>query len=319
MTKTKIIFDTDPGIDDAMALLFAHYSPEIEIVGITTVLGNASLDTVTRNALHICERFDISAPVHKGAAAPLLIDTDEPPAFVHGDDGLGNINPDTPTQKYASASAAQFIVDKVLQHPHEITLVAVGRLTNLALALRLNPQIASLVKEVVIMGGALGTNEHTGNVTPVAEANIYGDPHAADIVLTASWPLTLVGLDVTMTCVMQQAQMRHLRDRAGPAGQFIWDISRHYEDYYHRTRGVKGFPVHDSCAIAYVLAPDLFKVSSGAIRVVTEGISIGQTIMVPGGRLFPPGDWHNVPESRGCVGVDSKALLELYDSVLLNQ
>jgi inosine-uridine nucleoside N-ribohydrolase len=319
MTKTKIIFDTDPGIDDAMALLFAHYSPDIDIVGITTVLGNASLDTVTRNALHICERFDISAPVHKGAAAPLLIATDEPPAFVHGDDGLGNINPETPNHRHESASAAQFIVDQVLQHPHEITLVAVGRLTNLALALRLNPEIASLVKEVVIMGGALGTNEHTGNVTPVAEANIYGDPHAADIVLTADWPLTLVGLDVTMTCVMQQAQMRHLRDRAGQAGQFIWDISRHYEDYYHRTRGVKGFPVHDSCAIAYVLAPDLFKVSSGAIRVVTEGISIGQTIMVPGGRLFPPGDWHNVPESRGCVGVDAKALLELYDSVLLNQ
>jgi len=319
MTKTKIIFDTDPGIDDAMALLFAHYAPEIDVVGITTVLGNASLDNVTRNALHICERFDISAPVHKGAAAPLLIASDEPPAFVHGDDGLGNINPDTPRNQHASASAAQFIVDQVLQHPHEITLVAVGRLTNLALALRLNPEIIGLVKEVVIMGGALGTNEHTGNVTPVAEANIYGDPHAADIVLTANWPLTLVGLDVTMTCVMQQAQMRHLRERAGAAGQFIWDISRHYEDYYHRTRGVKGFPVHDSCAIAYVLEPDLFKVRNGAIRVVTEGISIGQTIMVPGGRLFPPGDWHNVPESGGCVEVNSEALLELYDSVLLNQ
>ena len=319
MTTTKIIFDTDPGIDDAMALLFAHYAPEIDVVGITTVLGNASLDTVTRNALHICERFDIAAPVHKGAAAPLLIAADEPPAFVHGDDGLGNINPHTPSFQHESASAAQFIVDKVLQHPHEITLVAVGRLTNLALALRLNPEITPLVKEVVIMGGALGTNEHTGNVTPVAEANIYGDPHAADIVLTANWPLTLVGLDVTMTCVMQQAQMRHLRDSAGAAGQFIWDISRHYEDYYHRTRGVKGFPVHDSCAIAYVLAPELFQVRSGAIRVVTEGISIGQTIMVPGGRLFPPGDWHNVPESRGCVGVNAEALLQLYESVLLKQ
>ena len=319
MNTTKIIFDTDPGIDDAMALLFAHYSPAIDVVGITTVLGNASLDTVTRNALHIAERFDISAPVYKGASAPLLIAADEPPAFVHGDDGLGNINPDTPGCRIASATAAQFIVDSILNNPHEITLVAVGRLTNLAMALRLNPAISKLVKEVVIMGGALGTNEHTGNVTPVAEANIYGDPHAADIVLTADWPLTLVGLDVTMTCVMQQAQMRRIRDKAGAAGQFLWDITRHYEDYYHRTRGVKGFPVHDSCAIAYVLAPELFQVQTGAIRVVTEGISIGQTIMVPGGRLFPPGNWHNVPESQGCVGVAAQELLSLYESVLLKQ
>jgi inosine-uridine nucleoside N-ribohydrolase len=319
MTPTKIIFDTDPGIDDAMALLFAHFAPDIEIVGVTTVLGNASIETVTRNALYICERFQINAPVHQGASAPLIIPADEPPAFVHGDDGLGNINPDTPTRQINSGAAAQFIVDSILQNPHEITLVAVGRLTNLAAALAIDPNIAKLVKEVVIMGGALGSNEHTGNVTPVAEANIYGDPHAADRVMTAAWPLTLVGLDVTMTCIMHQPQLIKLRDAAGPAGQFIWDISRHYEDYYNRSRGVLGFPVHDSCAIAYVLAPELFDVQSGAIRVVTEGISIGQTIMVPEGRLFPPGEWHNVPVSRGCVGVAAGELLALYESILVQQ
>ncbi len=316
MSATKIIFDTDPGIDDAMALLFAHHAPAIEIAGITTVLGNASIDTVTRNALHICERFDIDAPVHQGASTPLLVDPEEAPAFVHGDDGLGNINAPVPKLVAGDTSAASFIVDTVLAQPHEITLVAVGRLTNLAMALRIEPSIAGLVKEVVIMGGALGTNEHTGNVTPVAEANIYGDPHAADIVMTAAWPLTLVGLDVTMTCIMQTERLARIRDQAGQTGEFIWDITRHYEDYYRRTRGVAGFPVHDSCAIAYCLAPQLFEVHTGALRVATEGISRGQTILVPGGRKFPAGAWDDIPHSRGCVSVDAGRLLDLYESSL---
>ena len=122
----KIIFDTDPGIDDAMALLFAHRSPDIEVVGITTVLGNGSIDTVTQNALYICERFDIPAPVYQGAAAPLLVEADEPPAFVHGDDALGNIQPAKPSHSIGDQYAAGYIVDTILQNPNEITLVAVG-------------------------------------------------------------------------------------------------------------------------------------------------------------------------------------------------
>ena len=227
MTTTKIIFDTDPGIDDAMALLFAHKAPDLELLGVTTVLGNGSIETVTQNALHICQRFDIETEVFQGAAAPLLVASDEPPAFVHGDDGLGNIHAPDATLALGSQSAASFIVDTVLKHPTEVTLVAVGRLTNLAMALRINPAIAGLVKEVVVMGGALGSNEHTGNVTPVAEANIYGDPHAADIVMTASWPLTLVGLDVTMTCIMEHERLARIRKSAGEVGEFIWDITRH--------------------------------------------------------------------------------------------
>ena len=299
-----------------MALLFAHLSPAIELVGVTTVLGNGSIETVTQNALYLCERFDINTGVYQGAAAPLLVDSDEPPAFVHGDDGLGNINAAKPLTNTGDVSAAEFIVNTVLAQPHEITLIAVGRLTNLAMALRMNPAIAPLVKEVIVMGGALGTNEHTGNVTPVAEANIFGDPHAADIVMTAPWELTLVGLDVTMACVMRSASVANLRETAGEAGQFIWDITRHYEDYYRRTRGVDGFPVHDSCAVAYAIEPGLFDVSLGAIRVASEGISRGQTILVPPGRRFPPGAWDDVPVSRGCVGVDNAGLLKLYQNTL---
>ena len=319
MTATKIIFDTDPGIDDAMALLFAHHAPDIEIVGVTTVLGNGSIETVTENALHICERFGIDTNVYQGAAAPLFVASDEPPAFVHGDDGLGNINAPDSTLSVGAQSAAGFIVDTILKHPHEITLVAVGRLTNLAMALRINPAIASLVKAVIVMGGALGSNEHTGNVTPVAEANIFGDPHAADIVMTALWPLTLVGLDVTMTCIMRTERLARIRESAGQTGEFIWDITRHYEDYYRQTRGVDGFPVHDSCAIAYALAPELFQTLTGALRVSTEGITRGQTILVPAGKKFPPSGWDEVPHSHGCVKVDAAALLDLYETTLASR
>ena len=311
--SSKIIFDTDPGIDDAMALLFAHRSPAVDVVGVTTVLGNASIETVTRNALYLCERFKIDVPVHQGAACALMGGVDDYPTFVHGDDGLGNINPSNPEATPSPGSAALFIVQTILANPHEITLVAVGRMTNLALALRLEPAIATLVKEVVIMGGALGSNEFTGNVTPVAEANIHGDPHAADIVLSAAWPLVMVGLDVTMQTIMLQAQTQRIRQAAGEMGEFIWEISRFYENFYKGSRGTTGFPMHDSSAIAYVIDPTLFTTRAGAIRVTTEGIGRGQTIMAPTGSRFPAGDWDEVSPSLGCIGVDTDALLELYE------
>jgi len=319
MTPTKVIFDTDPGIDDAMAILFAHHSKAIDLMGITTVLGNASIETVTNNALYLCEKFSINSEVYQGAADALWVDREAPPAFVHGEDGLGNINAAIPRKQANQLSAVQYIVDTITANPHEITLIAVGRLTNLAIALRTNPAIANLVKEVIVMGGALGSNEHTGNVTAVAEANIYGDPHAADIVLSADWPLTLVGLDVTMQCVMKSAAVATLRETAGQTGEFIWDITRHYEDFYQRTRGVKGFPVHDSCAVAYIIAPELFTVRRGSLRVAVEGICRGQTILVPEGRQFPPGAWDGISISNGCVGVDADGLLDLYHQTLTHQ
>lgn len=319
MPPKKIIFDTDPGIDDAMALLFADRSPAIDLVGVTTVLGNASIDTVTRNALYLCERFDIPVPVHRGADRALLGGVDDYPTFVHGDDGLGNINPAAPAITPTNDAAATFIVDTIMANPNAITLVAVGRMTNLALALRLEPKIVERVQEVVIMGGALGSNEYTGNVTPVAEANIHGDPEAADIVLSADWPLVMVGLDVTMQTVMLQAQTQRIRQRAGEVGEFIWDISRFYENFYLNARGTAGFPMHDSSAIAYVINPELFTTVTGAIRVTTQGISRGQTILVPTGSRFPVGDWEHVSPSLGCIGVDAAALLTLYEDTMTRE
>jgi len=194
MTR-KIIIDTDPGIDDTMAIMLALKSPELELLGLTTIYGNVNCSQSTINALKILEVAGRSnIPVAKGSDVPLVIEPHHHATFVHGDDGMGNTHLSLPASKALDISAAQFIVEMIMKNPDEITLVPIGPLTNIALALRIEPKIAKLVKEVVIMGGAATVR---GNVTPVAEANIWQDPHAASIVFSAGWPLTMLGLDVT--------------------------------------------------------------------------------------------------------------------------
>ncbi|MBL8591166.1 MAG: nucleoside hydrolase [Devosia sp.] len=314
----KVIFDTDPGVDDAMALLFLHASPEVELIGITTTFGNGSIETTTRNALYLCERFGIAAPVARGAAAPLVGEAGAPPSFVHGGNGLGDIAlPSEIARTPDPRPAHRLIIELVRAHPGEVEIVAVGRMTNLALALRENPGIVGLVKQVVIMGGAFGINGVLGNVTPAAEANIWGDPLAADEVTGASWPLTMIGLDVTQKTRMPTPFLRALANEAGDAGRFIWDISRFYEDF-HLKGGVDSIYVHDSSAVAYLLDPQLFETRRGAIRVVTEGIAFGQTIQKPADTGFPPTAWDGRPEHLIGTGVDAEGLRRLYRSTLQN-
>jgi uridine nucleosidase len=176
----KIIIDTDPGIDDTLAIFLALRSPEVQVLGLTTIFGNGSTHLMTTNALRlleIAERADI--PVVHGADDPLFGLYEDPPTFVHGDDGQGNLFLAPPQSAPLDVSAANFIVQQVMAHPGQVTLLAVGPLTNLALALRLQPGIAEAVKAVVVMGGNATV---PGNATPAAEANIYKDPEAADIV-----------------------------------------------------------------------------------------------------------------------------------------
>ncbi len=312
----KVIFDTDPGIDDAMALLFLDASPQVELLAITTVFGNGTIGTTTRNALYLAERFGIAAPVAQGASAPLVGEAGDPPEFVHGRDGLGDLELDlTVSRKLDPRPAHRLIIDLVRANPGEVEIVAVGRMTNLALALREDPGIASLVKQVVIMGGAFGVNGVLGNVTPAAEANVWGDPLAADEVSGAGWPLTMVGLDVTQKTRMPTPFLRALANEAGEAGRFIWDISRFYEAF-HLAGGVDSIYVHDSSAVAYLLDPGLFEVRRGAIRVVSEGLAFGQTIQKPEGSTFPPGGWDDRPQHLICSDVDSEGLRRLYRATL---
>lgn len=313
----KILFDTDPGIDDAMALLMLARDPRAELVGITTVFGNASIDTTTANALALSERFGVEVPVARGAAQALTLPPRRFPTMVHGQDGLGEVGLTRAVRRREeSTSAPAFISDTARRHSGDLTLVAVGPLTNLALALRQDPALVAHVRQVVVMGGAFGSRGHGGNVSPVAEANIANDPHAADIVFTAGWPVTIVGLDVTHEVLMSTDYLDALGRDGGEEGAFIRAATRHYEKFYHpRTGG--GIYSHDASAVACALDPTPFDRRLGAVRVVTGGIAAGQTIQAVVGRPYPATDWEGCPTQSVCVAVDAPRLLKEFRAVFV--
>lgn len=306
---TKIIIDTDPGIDDTMAILFALRSKELEVVGLTAVFGNTDIDHAAQNCLRLVELEGHGhIPCSKGSGCPLVIPTPKLGTHVHGTDGMGNTNPKPPSGKLLDIPAAQFIVETILAHPGEITLVPVGPLTNIALALRLEPKIIRMVKEVVIMGGAATIG---GNISPVAEANIYHDPHAAAIVFNAGWQLTMVGLDVTTRVIMTRNYLNKLTHAGNPVTDFIGTILPCYQDYFSRTFEMDGnIHTHDPSAIAYLLDRNLFKTRSLPIFVETEGHCMGQTV------LDPKAEWGNQALVNVCVEVDSARLLSIFEERL---
>ncbi len=301
----KILFDTDPGIDDAMALLMLARDRRAELVGITTVFGNASVDTTTANALSLCERFMIEAPVARGASKALVNAAREFPWFIHGHDGMGDTSPAPATRRGADpAPAPEFISALARRYSRELTIVAVGPLTNLALALQRDPALVEHVERVVVMGGAFGERGHRGNISPVAEANFYNDPHAADIVMTARWPVTVVGLDVTHEIEMTNAYLAELAQSGGEEGRFIWEITRVYEAFCRERTG-DGIYSHDASAVACALDPSAFTLRHGPVRVVTEGAALGQSIQVTADFVGALGAWGQAPPQAVCVGVDA--------------
>ena len=301
----KIIFDTDPGVDDTMALTFALRSPELEVVGVTSVFGNAAGEVTAQNALRLVElEGHDHIPVARGADHGVVIPALELGTQVHGEDGMGNTNPPPPKGRLLDMHAAQFIVETVLANPGEITLVPVGPLTNIALALRLEPRIAELAAEVVLMGGAAHV---PGNITPLAEANIYHDPHAAQMVFSAGWQVTMVGLDVTHKVVMDNAYFEKLLAADNPAINLIRQILPCYRSYFDQSYGANGaIYTHDPSAVAYVLRPDLFVTSQVPVVVETEGRCMGKTIADDRRR------WVDYRPSDVCVDVDAQAVLDLY-------
>jgi inosine-uridine nucleoside N-ribohydrolase len=267
--------------------------------------------------LFLAETFGIDAPVARGAGPSLDGVVGTPPTFVHGQNALGNVPiPATVHRALDPRPAHRFIIDMVRAHPGEISLIAVGRMTNLALALRADPSIAGLVREVVVMGGAFGTGGVLGNVTPAAEANFSGDPRAADEVCGAPWALTVAGLDVTSRTTMDDAYLRGIRDRGGEAGRFIWDVTRFYMNFHKKFLGLNAMYVNDSSAVAYFLDPGLFTTRKGSIRVATQGIAAGESILKPVGRKFPPGAWDGRPVQTICTDVDAAGVKALYARVL---
>jgi purine nucleosidase len=306
----KVIFDTDPGIDDAMALLYLSKLPEIELLGITTVVGNANIETTTRNALFLRQKFGIAAPVIRGAGETLDGVIKPEPAIVHGVNGLGEIDiPDVDESDLLQGTASQFIIDTIKAHPGEVTIIAVGRMTNLALALRAEPGIAKLAKQVIIMGGAFGYKGRSGNVTPLAEANIHGDPVAADEMFAAEWPVTVVGLDVTHDIILDTDYLATLAQEAGENGELLRQMSDHYALFYNTIMGLRGVVGHDLLAVTYALHPEWFETRRGPIVTITEGLATGQTAQMPETRKGGHPDWANRPMQTICTAVDGEKVL----------
>lgn len=317
----KVIFDTDPGVDDAIALYFALAHPDIELLGITTTFGNVRVHQAATNALYLTALAGRSMPVTQGIAAPWVQPAGEPPAFIHGDDGLGNLPQRLPCQAVADPrSSAQFIVDTVRAHPHQVSLVAVGPLGNLALALKLAPDIAPLVKQVIVMGG---TVNEPGNVSPVAEANIWNDPHAADIVFSAHWPMVMVGLDVTHQVVTTLPLFESLAaQHKHPATDTLLHAVQFYCHFYsglHKQRfSVPGCFAHDLLAFMYLVQPGYFETQSGVVRVATEGLAKGQTLLQKFDFIdYPHPGWEKArPRTAACLQVDAPACLALFENTM---
>ena len=312
MTR-KIIIDTDPGIDDAMAIFFAFQAPQLDVLGLTTTFGNVPVELATKNAITLTEIAKVTVPVAQGVSVPFVIAPRPHPDFVHGVDGFGNINWPDPKGKAVDKSAAQFIVDTVRQYPGEVTIIALGPLGNLASALILDPEVADLVDEVILMGG---TALEYGNVSPVAEANIMNDPHAADAVFTASWQVIMIGLDVTHQVLLDNSILGRIKQTNLEQGAFLYDCAQHYINFYSSRFNMDGCYFHDASTIAYAIDPSLFGVELGAVRVACEGIGIGQTIFAPQGMDFPEPYWNDVPMTQVCMEVDSERLLALFETTL---
>jgi len=273
---TKIILDCDPGHDDAIALLLAWGSPEIDLVGVTTVMGNQTIDKVTRNALSVARVAGITGvPFARGAHRPLVREV-EVAESIHGESGLDGPTLPSPTISLDPRHAVDFIIDTIMaSETGEITLVPTGALTNIALALRKEPRIVERVKQVVLMGGGV----NVGNWSATSEFNIVIDPEAAHIVFNEKWPLTMVGLDLThQALATPEVAATIAAINTGPA-RFVGELLEFFGHTYKDQQGFDSPPVHDPCAVAFVIDPTVMEVVRVPLNVELTGtLTLGMTV-----------------------------------------
>ncbi|KAM3749989.1 hypothetical protein ACB098_04G003100 [Castanea mollissima] len=307
----KIIIDTDPGIDDAMAIFVALRSPEVEVIGLTTIYGNVYTTLATRNALHLLEvagRTDI--PVAEGSHVSITNGTKLRIAgFVHGADGLGNQNFPPPKGKPIEQSAADFLIEQAKLYPGKVTVVALGPLTNIALAIQRDPAFSKNIGQIVLLGGAFLVN---GNVNPASEANIFGDPDAADIVFTSGADVVAVGINVTHQVVFTDADREKLSRSDGKFAQYLCKILDVYFSYHHDAYNIKGVYLHDPATMLAAVDPSLMTYTEGVVRVQTSGITKGLTILYNKQKRFGEvTEWTDKPTVKVAVTADAPALVKL--------
>ena len=307
---TRVIIDTDPGIDDAQAILFALFCGEFEIDALTTVFGNVPAKTAAANVLRLLEmsgRPEI--PVYLGAVEPLVRRRLHYAPEVHGKRGLGALKLPPPKGKIQKNYAAVELARRIVKAPGEITILALGPLTNIALAIRLEPQFVKHVREIIFMGGIVAGH---GNVSAVATANVLNDSEAAKIVFNAGFRcLTMVGQDVTRPTRMLPERRERLRQAGGEIAEFLYEITRYYGNAYTREQ-IPGFPVHDLLVMIYALRPALFKTRLLHVDVETEGaLTEGMTVAD-----FRP--YSKVkPNVNVCLKADADAIFDWYEKVIM--
>ncbi len=300
----KFWFDTDPGVDDALAMALIASRSEFEWIGLSTVFGNADVVQTTRNALGLLERLGRrDVPVHAGAARPLAGEA-RYAADVHGGDGLGGLAHTLPTPgREADALPAPEAILKASREHRDLHLVAVGPLTNIAQALRLDPGLTDRVASLTLMGGAFGQQGQGGNVTPAAEANIHNDARAAAEVFAAPWAqLRAVGLDATHCVRLKPAQVAGLRDEGGELAQWLHRVVEPYMDFYGEYYGEPMLVAHDAIAVLPLLVPEAFRWRRGAVRVVEGGLAHGQTLQ--DWQRLGDADWQALPAHEVAVAAD---------------
>lgn len=272
----KIILDCDPGHDDAVAILLALGNPEIDLIGVTTVGGNQSLDKVTYNARAVLEKAHAThIPVHAGCDRPILR-SQEVAASIHGESGLDGVELPVPTRPLEDMYAVNYIIKTIMESdPQTITLVPTGPLTNIALACRLEPRIVERVKEVVLMGGGY----HRGNWSAVAEFNIKVDPEAAHIVFNEPWPLTMVGLDLTHQALCTPAVQKRIEEIDTPLAHFVSGLMDSFRKAYQDNQDFQDPPVHDPCTIAYLIDSAVVQTRRCPLDVeIHSELTLGMTV-----------------------------------------
>lgn len=287
----RIIIDTDPGIDDATAITLALNNSNLDVLLISTVAGNVGIENTTNNALKLVEFFDKTTPVARGAEKPLIKELEDA-SNVHGETGMGGY--DFPELKTSPLpiNAIEAMYEAIITSKEKVTLVPIGALTNIALLIKTYPDVMENIEEIVMMGGSLSG----GNTNSVAEFNIYVDPHAADIVFKSGLKIVMVGLDVTNKAVLHQESSLAIQ-KTGKAGDMVYNLFKHY-----RSGSLEeGLRIHDACAIAYLLKPELFRTEKKYVQVVTEGLAAGA--LVADGSL--PKYANMEPNIDVCVDVDA--------------
>lgn len=300
----RVLIDTDPGIDDSLAILLALASPEIQLEGIVTVHGNSSVDQATINALSVLELAKANeVAVAKGFALP-LVQPSLLAAETHGDSGLGYAQLPEPRGRPGVRHGSDFLIDKILSNPGEITLVAIGPLTNVAFAIRQEPRLVEAVRDVIVMGGSI---QYPGNATPLAEYNVFVDPHAAHMVYHSGMPLTLVPLDVTYQCILMPGHVKRLQKNPSPLSRFIEDSTRFYMEFHDEYQKIAGCAINDPLALALAFAPELCDYQELYVDVdISGGVSMGKTFA----------DFYGVtkksPNMRVALGVQARDFMELF-------